>query len=164
MNRYSLKNFLPLIVIFLTIILATILKMYISHDWCLHPAMLDFMGMFFVIFGMFKIFNLSAFAQAYADYDLIARSSSLYAHLYPFLELALGIFYLTNTVLLPTYIITLVLMLVSAAGVFHALAQHREIECACLGLVFKVPMTYVTLAEDLIMALMALYMIIFHVS
>ena len=56
--------------------------------------------------------------------------------------------------------ITLVLMAVGAAGVARALAQKRQIPCACLGVVFKIPMTWVTLVEDLVMAVMAGVMIV----
>jgi hypothetical protein len=53
------------------------------------------------------------------------------------------------------------LMLVSAVGIGMELAKKKEIQCACLGLVFNIPMTYVTLAEDLLMALMALLMLMY---
>ncbi len=49
-----------------------------------------------------------------------------------------------------------VVMLVGAYGVYLKLKEHEEIPCACLGTVFKVPMTWVTLGEDLLMAGMAL--------
>jgi hypothetical protein len=51
-------------------------------------------------------------------------------------------------------------MLVSAAGVARELWKGREIMCACLGVVFKIPMTYVTLLEDLLMAAMAGFMLV----
>ena len=52
-------------------------------------------------------------------------------------------------------------MAIGSAGVALKLLQGQELMCACLGAVFKIPMTYVTLAEDLIMGLMALLMLIF---
>ena len=56
--------------------------------------------------------------------------------------------------------ITLVLMLMSAVGVFNELRKGKEIVCACLGTLFKIPMTYVTLVEDLLMAAMAAWMLL----
>jgi hypothetical protein len=50
-------------------------------------------------------------------------------------------------------------MSISAYGVWKVLKVKGEIQCACLGTVFKVPMTKVTLFENLFMAAMALYMI-----
>ncbi len=58
-----------------------------------------------------------------------------------------------------TNVFTLALMFVSAAGVFNELRKGKTVICACLGAVFKIPMTYETLAEDLIMAIMALAML-----
>lgn len=161
MNHYSLRNFLPLIIIFMCIGLATALKLSIDNNCHLHNAMTSFMGIFFIVFGIFKVINLSAFAQAYAEYDLIAQHSSLYAHTYPFIELALGVLYLTKSYLFVTNIVTVILMSISALGVAQELAKKREIQCACLGLVFNVPMTYVTLAEDLLMTMMALLMLLY---
>jgi len=151
----KLRDFLPLAVIMTVIILYTVAKQ-LFWGWNLHAAMSDFMAAFFLIFGSFKIFRLHDFAIAYATYDIIAQRSMLYAYAYPFIELALGSAYLMRWFPQLINTITLVLMLVSSIGVMKALAQKRTIPCACLGTVFKIPMTYVTLIEDLVMAGMAL--------
>ena len=44
------------------------------------------------------------------------------------------------------------LMLIGAAGVLKALMDKRIIRCACLGSVVNLPMTTVSLVEDLGMA------------
>lgn len=157
---YSLKNFLPLITIFALIIMTTLIKAHVTHTFDLRSLMNDFMGFFFVIFGLFKIINLSKFVEAYSMYDLIAQKSTLYAYLYPFIELALGILYLLRWYPIITHVVTLIVMLVSALGVALQLRKHEQIMCACLGALFKIPMTYVTLFEDLLMALMALLMLV----
>ena len=41
-----------------------------------------------------------------------------------------------------------------------SLLQRRKIQCACLGTVFNLPMSYVTLTEDLLMVAMAGAMLI----
>lgn len=153
MNQ-SLKNFLPLIFIFSIIILFVVIKQLLMPS-DLHGMMYDFMGAFFIIFGAFKIVNLSAFAQAYAMYDLLAQKSKLYAYAYPFIEFFLGCLYIVRWHLSFANWATLIVMLISAIGVARALAKQEHITCACLGLVFKIPMTYVTLFEDLLMAGMA---------
>ncbi|MBI4369580.1 MAG: hypothetical protein HY547_05055 [Elusimicrobia bacterium] len=50
-------------------------------------------------------------------------------------------------------------MVISSVGVIQKLREKEEIPYACLGMVFKVPMTWVTFAEDLLMAAEALLMI-----
>jgi len=156
---YTFKDFLPLIIIFSLIILLTIAQQLYA-GWNFRDAMRIFMAFFFLIFGFFKLINLHDFVTAYATYDLVTQQYRWYGYLYPFFELGLGIAYLFNFNLPITNILTLILMLVSAAGVFTVLKKGSHIACACLGNVFKVPMTYVTLAEDLLMALMALLMLI----
>lgn len=161
-NNYTIKDFLPLIIIFSIIIIFTIAKASITNIWSLYSLMNDFMGAFFLIFGFFKIINLKNFAQAYAMYDLIAKRSRIYSLIYPFIELILGIGYLLR--LYPIFIncFTFILMIISALGVAYELSKGKHIMCACLGTVFKIPMTYVTLFEDLLMALMALIMLVIH--
>lgn len=157
--RYSIKDFLPLIIIFSIVIGFTLVRQLIS-GWDMQSAMNDFMAGFFLIFGGFKILNLNGFAQAYATYDIIAKHSRLYAYAYPFIEIGLGIAFLFRLYPTQTQLITLIIMLISSIGVAQELAQKRTIMCACLGVVFKIPMTYVTLLEDVLMAVMALVILV----
>ncbi len=160
-QNYSLKNFLPLIILFGLITALTFAKLFVLGPSNTHAFMSSFMGFFFIIFGGFKAYNLTAFAEAYAMYDLVAKRSRTYALAYPFIELVLGFFYLFSWYPTITNVITLIIMTMSAAGVAVSLMQGQHIMCACLGTIFKIPMTYVTLAEDLLMALMALIMLVY---
>ncbi len=162
-TEYNLKNFMPLIVIVSVILIFTILGQ-LYRGWNIHTALLDFMAGFFIVFGTFKIINLAGFAMAYQEYDLIAQQISIYAYVYPFIELALGLCYLFRYQVMVANWITLFLMSIGSVSVALELSKGKQIICACLGTVFKIPMTYVTLAEDLIMGLMALLMIIFGSS
>lgn len=157
--KYSLKDFIPLIIIFALIILFTVVRHYMREYWCPASTMSDFMGAFFIVFGLFKIINWNGFVEAYKIYDVIAQRSTAYAYAYPLIELGLGTAYLMRWQPVLVNCITLVVMLVSALGVFIELRKGKEIMCACLGTVFKLPMTYVTLFEDLLMAGMAAYML-----
>jgi hypothetical protein len=47
----------------------------------------------------------------------------------------------------------------SALGVIKAVANKTQIQCACLGTVFKLPMSTVTIVEDVGMVLMAVLML-----
>lgn len=156
----SWTRFLPLIIIFLVIVGFTLLRLSFHGQWDLMFAMQNFMAGFFLVFGFFKVINLKGFADAYQMYDLVAKRSRFYALLYPFLELALGLAYLFAFQLLFTNIITVAIMGVSAVGVGNELRKKNQIVCACLGAVFKIPMTKVTFTEDILMAGMALWMLI----
>jgi hypothetical protein len=154
----GIKKFLPLIVIFSIIVLFTIIATA-AHGFSIVFAMRMMMGAFFLIFGGFKIFNLNAFADAYSTYDILAKRSRAYAFVYPFLELLIAVLYFTDIGGIYRDVFTFVLMFVSTIGVVQKIREKEEVPCACLGMVFKIPMTWVTLVEDLLMALEALAMI-----
>lgn len=158
--RHSFKDFLPLIAMVAIVIGLTFIfnALYPSADW-MH-TMRHFMASFFLVFGGLKLIKIKAFAMAYKEYDVIAMRSSFYAHLYPFLELGIGFALILNFAPMFTNWFTFILMTISAVGVYLKLRKKEEVPCACLGMVFKVPMTWVTLVEDLLMAAMALIMII----
>lgn len=156
----SWKKFLPLIIIFLAIAGFTLLRLVFHGQWDLMFAMQNFMAGFFLVFGFFKVINLKGFASAYQMYDVVAKRSRFYALVYPFIELALGLAYLFSFFLVFTNIITLVVMGVGAIGVGNELRKKNQIVCACLGAVFKIPMTKVTFLEDILMFVMALWMMI----
>lgn len=73
--KYSIKDFIPLIIILSIIILVAFIKSIIYGNFDLYNLMINFMGSFFIIFGSFKIINLQKFASAYAEYDLIAKKA-----------------------------------------------------------------------------------------
>jgi hypothetical protein len=123
-------------------------------------AMGHFMAGFFLVFSFFKLLDLRAFADAYSGYDVVAARWPLYGYIYPFIELALGVALLTHFAPLATNAVTLLVMGVSAVGVVKALLARRKIRCACLGTVFNLPMSRVTLIEDGLMIAMSAVMLV----
>jgi hypothetical protein len=115
----------------------------------------DFMGLFLVMFSMFKFFNMEGFADGFQMYDLLAKSMRLYAYVYPFIELGLGLGYLAHWQPVVVYAATIVVMLFGSLGVLNALRKGLDLECACMGTVLKVPLSTIALVEDLGMAAMA---------
>lgn len=152
-------DYFPLALIVAYIAGVVALVEWSSGGFVLDRAMTHFMAGFFLVFSFFKLLNLSAFADAYSTYDLLAARSRAYALAYPFIELALGVAYLVRFQPTATNLVTLVLMTVGMIGVLKTLLARRKIQCACLGTVFNLPMSSVTLIEDLSMALMAAWML-----
>lgn len=118
------------------------------------------MAGFFLVFSFFKLLNLKAFANSYAMYDLLAMALPAYGMVYPFLELGLGFAYLMN--IYPSYVnwVTLILMAFSSLGVIKAVMSKQKVRCACLGSVFNLPMSTITIIEDLLMVVMAAWMLL----
>lgn len=126
----------------------------------LHAFMNAFMAGFFLVFSFFKLLNLRGFAMSYRMYDLLAAAIPPWAYVYPFVELALGVAYLLRWQPLAVNIATLALMLIGAIGVLKAIRTKSATRCACLGTALNLPLTAVTLTEDLGMGAMAAAMLI----
>lgn len=159
-TEYTIHTFLPLIIIFSVIITLTVIHQW-YYGFNMYDALRIFMASFFLVFGFFKLVNLSQFAEAYAMYDIIAKRAFWYGYLYPFIEIGLGIAYLLNWRPKLVNAFTLCLMIICSIGVFIELHKGHKIVCACLGTVFKLPMTYVTLLEDVMTAVMAAIMLLY---
>lgn len=130
------------------------------RGWQGHGFMGDLMAGYFLLFGMLKVANRRTFASAYARYDALASRSAAYAAVYPFLEVSMGVIYLILPESLLLNLLAGVLMLEKAWSVHQALARGQSLQCACLGGYFSIPISKVTVLEDLLMACMAGAMIV----
>lgn len=148
------KTYQPLIVIVGMILLVATVTTVHTHG-TLQDGMLRFMAGFFLVFSGLKLLDVPGFAKGYAMYDLLAKHVNIYGYIYPFLELTLGLLYLTRINLPATNAATLILMLFSGIGVTMNVLKGKKVQCACLGTMIKVPLTNVTIVEDFGMALMA---------
>jgi copper chaperone CopZ len=118
--------------------------------------MSNFMGAFFLTFSFFKLLDLKGFAESYFSYDIIAKHWMGYGYVYAFIEFVLGIAFVTSFNPLITNAVTLIVMSISIIGVLQSVLNKRKIKCACLGAVFNLPMSTVTIIEDLLMIVMSL--------
>ncbi len=119
-----------------------------------------FMAGFFLVFSFFKLLDLKGFAESYSMYDLLAKRVKAYGYVYPFIELTLGILFLTGFQPVATNIATIVVMGFSSIGVIKSVVDKKQIRCACLGAVFNLPMSTVTIIEDLLMVGMSALMLL----
>ena len=162
-NNRSKKKFVtykPLILVFAYILLVTLAVEYTAGHFELHRFMPNFMAGFFLVFSFFKLLDLAGFANSYSMYDVLAKRVPAYGYIYPFIELGLGAAYLLAYRPTITNAVTLAVMAFSSIGVILAVMNKQKIKCACLGTGFNLPMTTVTIIEDLLMAAMALWMLI----
>ena len=147
----------PLFLIFTFISVAAILLHKDDGDW--HEMMLDFMGLFYIVFSFFKLLDLKGFPQSFSMYDPLAKVLPVYGWIYPFIELVLGLCFLMRFQIPVALVITLIILGLTTLGVTRTLLDKKVIQCACLGTALKLPMTEATFIENLIMILMALVML-----
>lgn len=122
--------------------------------------MLRYMGIFFIIFSLAKMLDWKGFANAFSMYDILAKNSKAYAFAYPGIEFILGILYLSGNYIVGAAIVTLFIMGVGAIGVGSKLLKKEKFVCACLGTKINLPLTKITLLEDVIMFTMAVILLI----
>ncbi len=154
-----LATYKPLLLIVGFIIGTTLLAQFPFEDFSWMLWMRHFMAGFFIVFSFFKFLNLSGFANSYAMYDIVAARWKSWGYIYPFVELGLGVLYLTNLFPFYTNLATAIILGISSIGVIQSNLNKNKIQCACLGDVFDLPMSTVTIVEDLLMVSMALMML-----
>ncbi|MGB1247068.1 MAG: MauE/DoxX family redox-associated membrane protein, partial [Flavobacteriaceae bacterium] len=129
------------------------------YDFGVRDFMLDFMASFYLVFSFFKFLDLRGFVNAFRGYDPLANRLALYGYIYPFIELTLGLMFLTSFAIDLAVYTTLFILGLTTVGVIDQLRQKNKIVCACLGSVLNLPMTEATLIENLIMIAMAMILI-----
>lgn len=155
-------SYYPIFLIFGYIAGVSLLVAFQQQHFDIMQWMSWFMAGFFIVFSFFKLLNLNGFAEGYRTYDVVAKAMPAYGFIYPFIELALGIAFLTGFNPFVTNIVTLIVMGVSTIGVVQSLMKKTTFQCACLGTIIKLPLSKVTLFEDLLMVAMSLTMLILN--
>jgi len=141
----------PILLIFGYITGVTLLEEWVQGDFIWMRWMNHFMAGFFLVFSFFKLINLKGFVESYSMYDIVAKKWKGWGYVYAFTELTLGIAFLTGVNPILTNTVTFVVMTVSIIGVLQSVFNNRKIKCACLGAVFNLPMSTITIIEDALM-------------
>ncbi len=156
LGKITWKSYTPLGVIVILMFLVSIVISQRSSSTVILDFISNFMTMFFIVFGGFKLMDIKGFVEGYSTYDLLAQKWKGYGYIYPFIELLFGFTMLAGFQSLWLLLLEAIVMIFSGVGVAIKIAKKEEFMCACLGTFFKVPLTYVTLIEDFGMALLAL--------
>ncbi len=155
----ELKQLFPLFLIFAYITVAAIL-LNIKPMFSSSNFMLDFMGLFYIVFSFFKLLDLKGFPDSFRMYDPLAKAIPGYAWVYPFIELGLGLLFLMRIQIPFALIMTIIILGITTVGVIKILFDKKSIQCACLGTALKLPMTKATFIENTIMLIMAIIMLL----
>lgn len=157
-DKSTIKQLFPLFLILGYITIASILLNMNPIEW--HGFMLDFMGLFYIVFSFFKLLDLKGFPESFRMYDPLAKAIPAYGWLYPFIEVTLGILFLMRFQITFALVLTIIVLGVTTFGVTKTLLDKKAIQCACLGTALKLPMTKATFIENTIMLIMAISMLI----
>lgn len=159
MNKMKEKwdSYKPLLIILIFCSILSLVQKGVSHP----ETMYSFMGYFFVFLSLFKFFDLQGFVDGFSTYDLLTKKFRAYGYAYPFMEFLLGIAYLSTFDHYVVNWITFVMMTISGLGVIKSIYSGQEIKCVCLGTTLNVPLSTVSVLENLGMGGMAFMMALF---
>jgi len=154
----DLAKLKPLFLILFYLTVAAVLMN--RNGWSIGEFMLDFMGLFYIVFSFFKLLDLKGFPATFQMYDPLAKVFPPYAWAYPFIETTLGLCFLLRFQIPIALIATIVILGITTIGVSKTLLSKQQIKCACLGTALNLPMTKATFIENAIMLVMAVWMLI----
>ncbi len=112
------------------------------------------------VLGILKLQDLLSFATGFVQYDLIARRYVPYSYVYPFVEAGAGVLMIAGVL---TWIAAPAALIVSTIGAISVIKavyiDKRDLHCACVGGGSSVPLGFISLTENLMMVVMAVWMI-----
>lgn len=123
--------------------------------WAASLGIPGFMGIALSMLANQKLMDLDSFVESFEKYDLITQRVKPYSRAFPFLELLLGLGFLSGVAPVATGIGSLILGTSGAVSVFKAVYIDKlELNCACVGGNSKAPLGVVSFLENAIMVVM----------
>lgn len=123
--------------------------------WSAALGISGFMGTSLSMLASLKLMDLESFTEGFGKYDLITQRVKPYGKAFPFLELLLGLGFLSGTAPVVTGFGSLVLGTSGAISVFKAVYIDKlSLNCACVGGNSKAPLGVVSFLENAIMIVM----------
>lgn len=124
------------------------------------PWLMSFVAFSMCVLATLKLRDLDAFSGQFLGYDLLARRVVRYAYVYPFAEAFVGVGMLLPALHVLVAPVGLFIGGIGAVSVIKAVyIDRRELKCACVGGNSNVPLGFVSLTENLMMVVMALWML-----
>lgn len=118
-----------------------------------------FIGFSMVVLALLKLQNIETFSTMFLNYDLLARRWAPYSYIYPFAEALAGLLMVAGVLTWLSAPVALVIGAIGAVSVFKAVyVDKRELKCACVGGSSNVPLGFVSLLENVMMVVMAIWM------
>lgn len=154
--KVGVLSYWPIVTIY---IVSALVSLYSVQFHAYPDYMSHLMGWVLVFFGIIKLSDVVGFAEGFAKYDPLAKRSIVYAQVYPFLEITLGILFILQLLILPATLITLFIYSASLYGALQSVMKKEALHCVCLGTYFKLPLSTVTIIEAVFMIGMCIWML-----
>jgi glutaredoxin len=154
-------SYRPVIVLFTMTALAALAASYaINGQLFTVRAAQWFIAFSMVVLSLLKLQNVETFSAMFLNYDLLARRWVPYSYIYPYAEGVAGVLMIAGALKWISVPVALFIGTVGAISVFKAVyIEKRELKCACVGGSSNVPLGFISLTENLMMIVMAVWMV-----
>ncbi|MEM7693355.1 MAG: MauE/DoxX family redox-associated membrane protein [Pseudomonadota bacterium] len=159
-------TFRPVIAIFATTaLMALALVINVSGGFDAVLWLKWFFATAMVVLAIQKLQDVEGFANGFLGYDLLARKAPIYAMIYPYAEAFAGLGMMLMIANMGPLVwvvapVSLVIGAIGAVSVVKAVyVDKRALKCACVGGGSNVPLGFVSLTENLVMAGMGVWML-----
>lgn len=123
-------------------------------------SIMGFMGFSLSLLAMLKLMDLQSFKKSFANYDIVTQRFALYGYIYPFLELASGLGFLSGRVPAFAGMVALFAGITGGYSIIKAVyIDKQDLNCACVGGSSQVPLGVVSLSENAMMSIMGCVLI-----
>jgi len=144
----TLQAYAPVIAVFSTALLMSLASAL---------GVMGFMGFSLCLLACLKLMDLPSFVEGFMQYDLLAPRLPAYAWAYPFLELGVGLALLGSLLLTPVAFLAIAVGLTGGVSIIKAVyIDRQDLDCACVGGNYDVPLGFVSFIENAVMAGMGL--------
>ena len=150
--KEKILTFLPVFYVYVVSLLIT-LNLTFYYSLQTRISIIYFLGFFSLIFGVLKLIRFRGFVESLMEYDIISQKVKFYAYIYPFFEIIFGVLFILQKEYLLLEYICLGFFLANLVSVTLALEKRKQCYCACMGGLFKFPLSHVSLIENLTMIL-----------
>ena len=119
------------------------------------------MGLAIAMLAMLKLMDVPGFAKSFSKYDLLTQRWPVYGRLYPAIEMLIALGFLSSAAMAATGWLAVFVGLSGMVSVYKAVVIDKlALNCACVGGNSKAPLGIVSFAENAMMALMGIVMLL----
>jgi len=159
-------TYTPIVAIFTsTALMALAIVLNLYDELQLQTFLMWFFATSMVVLAIQKLQNVEGFVNGFLGYDLLAQRYVPYGYAYPFAELyaGFGMMALIGTGSVLIWLVAPVGIFIGTVGAVSVIKavyiDKRELTCACVGGESNVPLGFISLSENLIMAGMGIWML-----
>ncbi len=165
MKKNYTFEYVKFFILIITLIILAFLKGYyfpITQSYAT-DVMINSMAAFFGVFGIFQLLAYQEFVNVFPKYDPIAKVVPGYARIYPILSVTIGVLYFLNLFSPWRDILVAIITTIAFIGIsvtIYSDKKKERVHCVCLGNAIKLPISTITVLENLVMSVMSIIIII----